>query len=148
MGVCCKVAANQSGSLVYKIDPLAPAHSVLKENDVVMEIDSVPIADDGTVEFRNEERVEFSHIVRAKHIGQLLQTPRGLSDCLSMWQLSQKEVHCTSSCTCICAYLVHDLLPHLIYESAFATWSCTADSSPCVAANWYIVRCLACLAPT
>ena len=64
-----QVAANQSGSLVYKIDPLAPAHDVLQENDVVMEIDKVPIADDGTVEFRNEERVEFSHIVRAKHIG-------------------------------------------------------------------------------
>ena len=56
---------------MYKIDPLAPANSVLKENDVVMEIDSVPVADDGTVEFRNEERVEFSHIVRAKHIGEL-----------------------------------------------------------------------------
>ncbi|KAL3146345.1 hypothetical protein ABBQ32_003036 [Trebouxia sp. C0010 RCD-2024] len=67
-----QVAANQSGSLVYKIDPLAPAHDVLKENDVVMEIDRVPIADDGTVEFRNEERVEFSHIVRAKHIGDSL----------------------------------------------------------------------------
>ena len=68
-GVCLQVAAEQSGSLVYKIDPLAPAHDVLKENDVFMEIDRVPIADDGTVEFRNEERVEFSHIVRAKHIG-------------------------------------------------------------------------------
>lgn len=65
-----QVAPQQSGSLVYKIDPLAPAHEVLKENDVVMEIDGVPIADDGTVEFRNEERVEFSHIVRAKHIGE------------------------------------------------------------------------------
>lgn len=67
--MCLQMAAEQSGSLVYKLDPLAPAHDVLKENDVVMEIDNVPIADDGTVEFRNEERVEFSHIVRAKHIG-------------------------------------------------------------------------------
>ena len=66
---CLQVGSNQSGSLVYKIDPLAPAHDVLRVNDVVMEIDRVPIADDGTVEFRNEERVEFSHIVRAKHIG-------------------------------------------------------------------------------
>ena len=65
-----QVAAHQSGSLVYKMDPLAPAHEVLKENDVVLKIDGVPIADDGTVEFRNEERVEFSHIVRAKHIGE------------------------------------------------------------------------------
>ncbi len=69
-GVLVQVAPQQSGSLVYKIDPLAPAHEVLKENDVVMQIDGVPIADDGTVEFRNEERVEFSHIVRAKHIGE------------------------------------------------------------------------------
>ncbi len=68
--VLMQVAPQQSGSLVYKIDPLAPAHEVLKENDVVMQIDGVPIADDGTVEFRNEERVEFSHIVRAKHIGE------------------------------------------------------------------------------
>ena len=68
--ILCQVAPHQSGSLVYKIDPLAPAHGVLKENDVVMQIDGVPIADDGTVEFRNEERVEFSHIVRAKHIGE------------------------------------------------------------------------------
>lgn len=77
-----QVAANQSGSLVYKIDPLAPAHDVLKENDVVMEIDRVPIADDGTVEFRNEERVEFSHIVRAKHIGMGVGAPpQGISCC-------------------------------------------------------------------
>ncbi|BDA41920.1 Protease Do-like 10, mitochondrial [Coccomyxa sp. Obi] len=63
-----KVPPNGSGSLVFKIDPMAPAIDVLKENDVVLEIEGVPIADDGTVEFRNEERVEFSHIVRSKHI--------------------------------------------------------------------------------
>ena len=38
-------------------------------NDVVLEVEGVPIADDGTIEFRNEERVEFTHIVRTKHIG-------------------------------------------------------------------------------
>lgn len=65
-----QVPPTGSGSLVFKIDPLAPAAKVLKEHDVVMEIEGVPIADDGTVEFRNEERVEFSHIVRSKHIGE------------------------------------------------------------------------------
>ena len=109
-----QVPASGSGSLVFRIDPLAPAAEVLKEHDVVMEIEvrrpavvraaqvtrcevmcicttaasaathpslhgphtacahapqGVPIADDGTVEFRNEERVEFTHIVRSKHIG-------------------------------------------------------------------------------
>lgn len=87
MDACLQVAPNQSGSLVYKIDPLAPAHDVLKENDVVMEIDKVPIADDGTVEFRNEERVEFSHIVRAKHIG------RGFFSSTDYTSPSQKLLH-------------------------------------------------------
>ena len=108
-----QVPPNGSGSLVFRIDPLAPAAEVLKEHDVMMEIEvhrlksmnlrytsscasvrhkhipsttvvsrcaacqqvmsacaqGVPIADDGTVEFRNEERVEFTHIVRSKHIG-------------------------------------------------------------------------------
>ncbi len=70
-----QVPPNGSGSLVFKIDPMAPATSVLKENDVVLEIEGVLIADDGTVEFRNEERVEFSHIVRSKHIGSALKVP-------------------------------------------------------------------------
>ncbi|KAK9810951.1 hypothetical protein WJX73_000637 [Symbiochloris irregularis] len=68
-----KVSPTQSGSLVFKTDPLAPANEALSQNDVVTEIDGIPIADDGTIEFRNEERVEFSHIVRSKHIGDQLQ---------------------------------------------------------------------------
>ena len=70
-----QLPSNGSGSLVFKIDPLAPAADTLEINDVVLEIEGVPIADDGTVEFRNEERVEFSHIVRSKHIGRLLSAP-------------------------------------------------------------------------
>lgn len=60
---------NTSGSLVYKIDPLAPAANILQEGDIVLEVDGTPIADDGTVEFRNDERVEFAHLVRCKHVG-------------------------------------------------------------------------------
>jgi len=55
---------NASGSLVYRIDPLAPAAEILKEGDIVLEVEGVPIADDGTVEFRDDERVEFTHLVR------------------------------------------------------------------------------------
>lgn len=67
-----KVPQSQSGSLVFKTDPLAPANQALSQNDVVTDIDGIPIADDGTIEFRNEERVEFSHVVRSKHIGDML----------------------------------------------------------------------------
>mmetsp|Transcript_2030 Transcript_2030/g.5998 ORF Transcript_2030/g.5998 Transcript_2030/m.5998 type:complete len:611 (-) Transcript_2030:181-2013(-) len=62
-----------SGTLVYKLDPLAPAAEVLEEGDVVLEVDNVPIADDGTIEFRDDERVEFTHLVRSKHVGDHLQ---------------------------------------------------------------------------
>lgn len=65
-----QVPTSGSGVLVYKIDPLHPARGALQENDVVMEIEGVPIADDGTVEFRREERVEFVHEVMTKHIGE------------------------------------------------------------------------------
>jgi hypothetical protein len=41
-----------------------------QEGDVVTEVDGVPIADDGTIAFRNEERVEFAHIIRSKHVGE------------------------------------------------------------------------------
>ena len=63
---------SMSGSLVFKLEPLAPAARVLAVNDVVLAIEEVPIADDGTIEFRDEERVDFAYQVRGKHIGPLV----------------------------------------------------------------------------
>lgn len=60
-----------SGSLIYKLDPLAPASKSLCLNDVVLAIEDVAIADDSTIEFREEERVEFTYHVRNKHVGAL-----------------------------------------------------------------------------
>lgn len=37
-----------------------------------MEVEDVPIADDATIEFREDERIEFSHIIRKKHVGNLI----------------------------------------------------------------------------
>ena len=34
-----------------------------------MSINNAAIADDGTVEFRNDERIDASHVVRGLHIG-------------------------------------------------------------------------------
>ena len=47
-------------------------HEIASRN---LDAAGVSIADDGTVEFRREERVEFSHIVRSKHIGMILAMP-------------------------------------------------------------------------
>ncbi|GIL46280.1 hypothetical protein Vafri_3303, partial [Volvox africanus] len=63
-----KVPEGTSGVLVVKTDPLSAAHGTVQKNDVILEVDGVSIADDGTVEFREDERLEFTHIIRAKHI--------------------------------------------------------------------------------
>jgi len=46
---------------VVKLEPSSDAARVLRVNDVVMEVDGVPIAGDETVPFRDDERLDYSH---------------------------------------------------------------------------------------
>ncbi|KAL7613875.1 hypothetical protein Lser_V15G08365 [Lactuca serriola] len=55
-----------TGVLVSKINPLSDAYRVLKKDDIVLAFDGVPIANDGTVPFRNRERITFDHLVSMK----------------------------------------------------------------------------------
>ncbi|XP_004293434.1 PREDICTED: protease Do-like 10, mitochondrial-like [Fragaria vesca subsp. vesca] len=55
-----------TGVLVSKINPLSDAHKVLKKDDIVLVFDGVPVANDGTVHFRNRERITFDHLVSMK----------------------------------------------------------------------------------
>lgn len=55
-----------TGVLVSKINPLSDAHRVLKKDDIILAFDGVPIANDGTVPFRNRERITFDHLVSMK----------------------------------------------------------------------------------
>ncbi|KAF8402431.1 hypothetical protein HHK36_013387 [Tetracentron sinense] len=57
---------DMTGVLVSKINPLSKAHGILKEDDIVLAFDGVPIANDGTVPFRNRERITFDHLVSMK----------------------------------------------------------------------------------
>lgn len=68
-----KVPEHRSGVLVVKLDPLSPVASVLKENDVVLEVAGQPVADDGTAVFRDDERLEYTHLIRSMHVGDRLQ---------------------------------------------------------------------------
>lgn len=65
-----KMRPEHGGSLVWKIDPLSPASRLAKVKDVILSVDGVPIADDGTIEYRGEERLEFTHRVRRHHVGE------------------------------------------------------------------------------
>lgn len=55
----------RSGILVTKVDPLAPANDVLRRGDVLMAVDGIDLANDGTIPFRKGERVEVRGCVGA-----------------------------------------------------------------------------------
>lgn len=55
-----------TGVLVSKINPLSDAYRILKKDDIILAFDGVPIANDGTVHFRNRERITFDHLVSMK----------------------------------------------------------------------------------
>lgn len=50
-----------SGILVTNVDPLAPAFGVLQKGDVLMAVDGIKLANDGTIPFRKGERVELHY---------------------------------------------------------------------------------------
>ncbi|XVE90706.1 hypothetical protein DITRI_Ditri20bG0098600 [Diplodiscus trichospermus] len=61
-----KMQPQMTGVLVSKINPLSDAHRALKKDDIILEFDGVSIANDGTVPFRNRERITFDHLVSMK----------------------------------------------------------------------------------
>jgi hypothetical protein len=50
------------GVLVRRVDPTAPASAQVKQFDILLSFDGVPIANDGTVPFRSGERIGFSYL--------------------------------------------------------------------------------------
>src|SRR5665213_958305 len=55
--------STRGGVLVTKIVPGSGADGVLKEGDVLMKVDGVPVAENGTVPFGDGERVDLIHLV-------------------------------------------------------------------------------------
>lgn len=53
------ISEEQSGILVYEVLYESAAEGYIKKDDVILEIDGHKIADDGTVEFRPDERTSF-----------------------------------------------------------------------------------------
>ncbi|KAL5703473.1 Protease Do-like 10 [Ranunculus cassubicifolius] len=61
-----RMRSETTGVLVSKINPLSEAHKILKKDDIILAFDGVQIANDGTVPFRNRERITFDHLVSMK----------------------------------------------------------------------------------
>lgn len=104
MGLSCQLVENVqlrqllrmgpecTGVLVCKINPLADAYRVLRKHDIILSFDGVPIADDGTVAFRNRERITFDHLVSMKKPNEMaevrvLRNGEELSFCIKLFPL-------------------------------------------------------------
>ncbi|KGN61234.1 protease Do-like 10, mitochondrial [Cucumis sativus] len=61
-----KMGPEMTGVLVNKINPLSDAYDIMKKDDIILAFDGEPIANDGTVSFRNRERITFDHLVSMK----------------------------------------------------------------------------------
>ena len=59
----------EGGVLVNMILPNSSAEGILKENDVILEVNDVPIGEDGTFELRENERLSLSYLITDNHIG-------------------------------------------------------------------------------
>ncbi|KAL8124348.1 hypothetical protein AgCh_012122 [Apium graveolens] len=59
----------QKGVLIRRIEPTAPESHFLEPYDVILSFDGVNIANDGTVPFRDGERIGFNYLVSKKYTG-------------------------------------------------------------------------------
>ncbi|MCM8775112.1 MAG: trypsin-like peptidase domain-containing protein [Candidatus Omnitrophica bacterium] len=64
-----KINNRTGGVLVSQVAPGSPAGGVVKKEDVIMAVDGIPIAEDGTVSFREDERVLFTYRIHLKQMG-------------------------------------------------------------------------------
>ncbi|CAF4235908.1 unnamed protein product, partial [Rotaria sp. Silwood2] len=63
-----KLNDDQHGILVTSVEQACVLSKVLKEDDVIIAIDNVPIADDGTIYFRRGERLNFRYLEKLKFV--------------------------------------------------------------------------------
>ncbi|MBI3288728.1 MAG: trypsin-like peptidase domain-containing protein [Elusimicrobia bacterium] len=64
--------SDDAGVLVTKVAFRSSSWDVLRENDVLVKLDGVAIGQDGTVPFRDDERIDFSDLASRRQIGETL----------------------------------------------------------------------------
>ncbi len=65
-----KISGQDGGVLISRVMPGSPAHTILHEGDVILDLDGIPIGVDGTFQFRESERLSLSHIINEKQLWQ------------------------------------------------------------------------------
>ena len=65
-----KMREEHTGVLLNKIYPGSPATGILRPGDIVISVDGVDVANDGTIRFRENERTFFGYVIQNKFIGE------------------------------------------------------------------------------
>jgi len=63
------MVSGQTGLLINKIAPLVSTAKVVQRDDVLIEVDGIPVGNDGTIPFRDGERVSFRYTLLKKFVG-------------------------------------------------------------------------------
>lgn len=69
-----KIPDDVGGVLIENVLPFSPAYGILKHGDIIIEINGIPVGVDATFEFRQNERLLFSHLINDSHIGETIET--------------------------------------------------------------------------
>ncbi len=84
-GLVCQAMENQdlcrhygleggeTGVLITHVIPGSPAEGIICPGDVILSVDGYPIANDGTVEFRKNERTSASFFVQKHQVGEAVE---------------------------------------------------------------------------
>jgi len=60
----------EGGVLITEVVPFSPAFGSLKAEDIILEINGVPIGEDGTFLFRKNERLSLTYLLTREYIGE------------------------------------------------------------------------------
>jgi S1-C subfamily serine protease len=60
---------NQTGIVVQDIEYGGSAYGILQKEDVILSIDGIKIANDGTIPFEKDSRVDFAYLIDSKYSG-------------------------------------------------------------------------------
>jgi len=63
------ITNEEGGVLISNVLPYSAAFNHLKKGDIILEINEVPIGEDGTFQFRGKERLSLTHLVTKEHVG-------------------------------------------------------------------------------
>ncbi|HUJ61860.1 MAG TPA: trypsin-like peptidase domain-containing protein [Kofleriaceae bacterium] len=67
------LAADQTGVRISRVLPGSSADGALAIDDVIVSIDGVAVACDGTIALREHDRVQFEHLVSCRQVGETIE---------------------------------------------------------------------------